>query len=104
MVDNDILAVIQQVQLSVHVAERFRSKALAVFDLLVYHQFEFREHSLTVKRCTELLEEIIDEVRAALLIRGGLEKVLHEQALVAGRSNLGYENHIIRVNNGLIFI
>ena len=72
MVDDDILAVIQQVEFSVKFAHNVGGQAFAILCLLVYHQLKLCEHSLTIKRCAELLQEVVYEISAALLVGGYL--------------------------------
>ena len=55
-------------RLLVHRAQRFGGRALAALRHLVGGKLELSEHGLTVQRAAELLEEVVDEVRALLLI------------------------------------
>ena len=101
---HDILAVVQDIQLSVEFTEHVCGKALAVLRLLIDHQFELRKHGLAVKRRAELLQEVIYKVCPALLVRGYPEQVLHEQALVAGGSYLRHKDDVVRINHRLVLI
>ena len=66
------------VQLFVHRAEHFGGRALATLGHLVGGQLELSEHGLTVQRAAELLEEVVDEVRALLFISRDGQQVLHQ--------------------------
>ena len=83
-VNNQILAVILNVQLVVNFAKILGGKAFTALGFFVYHKLKFREHCLTVKGCAELLKEIVHEISAALFVRAVLQKVLHKQTFVAG--------------------
>ena len=89
------------VQLFVHRAERFGGRALATLGHFVGGKFKLSEHGLTVQRAAELLEEVVDEVRALLLIGRDGQQVFHQQGLVAGGCNLSNKDNVILIRGRL---
>lgn len=66
-------------------------------------ELELGEHRLAVQCTLELVEEVVDEIRALLAVVGLAEQVAHQEDLVAGRGDLGDEDDVLRRIHRLVF-
>ena len=73
LVDDNIISKVLMIQLVIQGIEGFRCQAFTALVAAVDFQFELCKHGLTIQRCAELLQEIVDEIRTALFVLGCLE-------------------------------
>jgi len=104
VVHHHVRAVVQLVQALVLGAQDVRRQGLSLSCHLSDVQLKLGEHGLTVQRSLELVEEMVDEVRPLLLIRGLAQQIFHQQRLVAGRGHLCHEDHVVRIDGVLVLV
>ena len=94
-------AVVETVQRAVLFTQRVRRQRLSALDHPAHLKLKLREHRLAVDRALELVEEVVDEIRALFFVPGLSQKMAHEQNLVAGGGDLRDEDHIVACADGL---
>ena len=102
LIADHVGAEVELVQLQIFIAQLFRGERFARFGHFAHHQLEFGKHRLTVYRALELIEEVVDKVCPAALIRRFAEQMTHKKYFVAGGGNLRDEYYIIARADGLV--
>ena len=96
------VAKVEFVKLIVFIAKRVRREGCAAFRQPAHEQLKFRKHRLPVHRSPEAFKEVVYKVGALALIGRVIQKIAHQQHLVAGAGNLRHEYNIVRIAHGLV--
>ena len=103
-VNTDIFTKICFVKVIMNAAQTFSRQCFARLLQSVGDLFKFRKHGLSIQRCTELLQKIIDQICFCLRIFGLFQQMMDQKCLIAGRCHFCNKDPVTGINIRLCLV